>query len=107
MSFGIHHYAGKVRSCDFYLVQITVAWSLFVLPKVSALWFLFYVKRQNGKVCRNLESMRKFSCVYDSNHLLFWKKPGTRNAITTVISKEQISRARTDYMIVNIMWMPQ
>lgn len=38
LSFGIQHYAGKVRSCDFYLVHIIVVWSLLV-SRVSALGF--------------------------------------------------------------------
>lgn len=42
LSFGIQHYAGKVRSCDFYVVQITVVWSLFGLSKVSALIIFFF-----------------------------------------------------------------
>lgn len=45
LSFGIQHYAGKVRSCDFYVVQITVVWSLFGLSKVSALIFFFFILR--------------------------------------------------------------
>lgn len=82
---------------------------MVIICFIQSLCFVifFYVKRQNDNVYRNLEFMIKFSSVCDINHLLFWKKSGTRNAITRVISKEQLSGARTDYVIVNIMWMPQ
>lgn len=63
LSFGIQHYAGKVRSCDFYLVHIIVVWSLLV-SRVSALGFFSpHFNRKNDKVYANICSPRKFLCV--------------------------------------------
>lgn len=45
LSFGIQHYAGKVRSCDFYLVQIIVAWSLFAFKPEFMGFFLILMEK--------------------------------------------------------------
>lgn len=64
LSFSIQHYAGKVRSCDFYLVQIIVAWSLFAFkPEFLLYGFFPHFNRKNDKVYANIHSAMKFSCV--------------------------------------------
>lgn len=52
LSFGIQHYAGKVRLHDFYLVQIAMALSLFFFVQIFS-FMIFFLMRQNDKVCRN------------------------------------------------------
>lgn len=64
LSFGIQHYAGKVRSCDFYLVQIIVVWSLLVfIQSFCFMFFSSHFNRKNDKVYANIHSTMKFLCV--------------------------------------------